>query len=51
MIPWHSSCITERVSSNVVKTASGGTYVLVGKMSRYRTSCKQILLVHILNLI
>ncbi|XP_060789886.1 mis18-binding protein 1 isoform X2 [Neoarius graeffei] len=37
-IPWHSSCITERVSSNVVKTASGGTYVLVGKMSHYHTS-------------
>lgn len=37
-IPWHSSCITERVSSNIVKTASGGTYVLVGKMSHYHTS-------------
>ncbi|KAF5892251.1 mis18-binding protein 1 isoform X1, partial [Clarias magur] len=37
-IPWHSSCITERVSSNIVKTASGGTYVLVGKMSHYYNS-------------
>ncbi|KAK3563081.1 hypothetical protein QTP86_016325 [Hemibagrus guttatus] len=37
-VPWHSSCITERVSSNVVKTASGGTYVLVGKMSHYHSS-------------
>ncbi|XP_053093615.1 mis18-binding protein 1 isoform X2 [Pangasianodon hypophthalmus] len=37
-IPWHSSCITERVSSNIVKTASGGTYVLVGKMSHYHNS-------------
>ncbi|XP_058255463.1 mis18-binding protein 1 isoform X2 [Hemibagrus wyckioides] len=37
-IPWHSSCITERISSNVVKTASGGTYVLVGKMSHYHSS-------------
>ncbi|XP_027029461.2 mis18-binding protein 1 isoform X5 [Tachysurus fulvidraco] len=37
-IPWHSSCITERVSSNIVKTASGGTYVLVGKMSHYHSS-------------
>ncbi|XP_060736266.1 mis18-binding protein 1 isoform X4 [Tachysurus vachellii] len=37
-IPWHSSCITERVSSNIVKTASGGTYVLVGKMSHYHRS-------------
>ncbi|TSW08332.1 Mis18-binding protein 1 [Bagarius yarrelli] len=37
-IPWHSSCITERVSSNIVKTASGGTYILVGKMSNYRNS-------------
>ncbi|XP_017540223.1 mis18-binding protein 1 [Pygocentrus nattereri] len=37
-IPWHSSCITERVSSNVVKTASGSTYVLIGKMSHYHNS-------------
>lgn len=43
-IPWHSSCITERVSSNIVKTASGGTYVLVGKMSHYHNLCKQIIL-------
>ncbi|KAI4902187.1 hypothetical protein NFI96_029555 [Prochilodus magdalenae] len=32
-VPWHSSCITERVSSTVVKSASGSTYVLIGKMS------------------
>ncbi|KAL6478106.1 hypothetical protein MHYP_G00139410 [Metynnis hypsauchen] len=37
-VPWHSSCITERVSSNVVKTASGSTYVLIGKMSHYHNS-------------
>ncbi|XP_046711066.1 mis18-binding protein 1 isoform X1 [Silurus meridionalis] len=37
-IPWHSSCITERVSDNIVKTASGGTYVLVGKMSLHHGS-------------
>ncbi|XP_072545929.1 mis18-binding protein 1 [Salminus brasiliensis] len=37
-IPWHSSCITERISSNVVKTASGSTYVLIGKMSHNHNS-------------
>ncbi|KAL7873520.1 hypothetical protein AOLI_G00125910 [Acnodon oligacanthus] len=37
-VPWHSSCITERVSSNVVKTASGSTYILIGKMSHYHNS-------------
>ncbi|XP_035388835.1 mis18-binding protein 1 isoform X2 [Electrophorus electricus] len=37
-VPWHSSCITERVSSNQVKTASGRTYVLVGKMSHFHNS-------------
>lgn len=29
---WHSNIVTERVSSNVVKTVSGSIYVLVGKM-------------------
>lgn len=33
-VPWHSSVITERVSSNVLKTVSGRTYVLVGKMAQ-----------------
>ncbi|XP_076835153.1 mis18-binding protein 1 isoform X2 [Brachyhypopomus gauderio] len=37
-VPWHSSCITERVSSNQVKTASGRIYVLVGRMSHYQKS-------------
>ncbi|XP_049319497.1 mis18-binding protein 1 [Astyanax mexicanus] len=37
-IPWHSSCITERISSNVVKTASGSTYVLIGKMCNNQNS-------------
>ncbi|XP_066529325.1 mis18-binding protein 1 [Hoplias malabaricus] len=37
-VTWHSSCITERVSDNVVKTASGNTYVLIGKMSKSRNS-------------
>lgn len=50
-IPWHSSCITERVSSNLVKTASGGIYFLIGKMSHYHSSCKQIILIQILNLV
>ncbi|XP_062326303.1 mis18-binding protein 1 isoform X2 [Osmerus eperlanus] len=35
---WHSNVITERVSSNVVKTVSGNTYVLVGKMALDRTT-------------
>ncbi|XP_031134714.1 mis18-binding protein 1 isoform X2 [Sander lucioperca] len=32
-IQWHSNLIVERVSSSVVKTVSGGVYVLVGKMN------------------
>ena len=35
---WHSNVITERVSSNVVKTVSGNTYVLVGRMALDRTT-------------
>lgn len=38
MIPWHSSFIIERVSSNVLKTSSGRTYVLVGKMAKHPNS-------------
>ncbi|KAL1257929.1 hypothetical protein QQF64_011173 [Cirrhinus molitorella] len=38
MIPWHSSFITERISSNVLKTSSGRTYVLVGKMANHPNS-------------
>ncbi|XDV43311.1 hypothetical protein PO909_011812 [Leuciscus waleckii] len=38
MIPWHSSLITERVSSNVLKTSSGRTYVLIGKMAKHPNS-------------
>ncbi|XP_051502704.1 mis18-binding protein 1-like isoform X2 [Myxocyprinus asiaticus] len=34
-IPWHSSFITERISSNVLKTASGGTYILIGRMAKH----------------
>nr|XP_055028535.1 mis18-binding protein 1 isoform X1 [Misgurnus anguillicaudatus] len=34
-IPWHSSFITERISSNVLKTSSGRTYVLIGKMAKH----------------
>lgn len=34
-IPWHSSFITERISSNVLKTSSGSTYVLIGKMAKH----------------
>lgn len=30
---WHSNVIAERVSSTVVKTVSGSTYVLVGKIT------------------
>ncbi|KAM6973246.1 mis18-binding protein 1 [Aplochiton taeniatus] len=30
---WHSNIIAERVSSTVVKTVSGSTYCLIGKMS------------------
>jgi len=41
MIPWHSSFITERVSSNVLKTSSGRTYVLIGKMAKHPKSCKK----------
>ncbi|XP_056332865.1 mis18-binding protein 1 [Danio aesculapii] len=38
MIPWHSSFIVERISSNVLKTSSGGTYVLIGKMAKHPNS-------------
>ncbi|XP_073783105.1 mis18-binding protein 1 isoform X1 [Danio rerio] len=38
MIPWHSSFIVERVSSNVLKTSSGRTYVLIGKMAKHPNS-------------
>ncbi|XP_059375010.1 mis18-binding protein 1-like isoform X1 [Carassius carassius] len=38
MIPWHSSFITERISSNVLKTSSGRTYVLIGKMAKHPNS-------------
>ncbi|KTF79220.1 hypothetical protein cypCar_00014827 [Cyprinus carpio] len=38
MIPWHSSFITERISSNVLKTSSGRTYVLIGKMAKHPSS-------------
>ncbi|XP_077095850.1 mis18-binding protein 1 isoform X2 [Siphateles boraxobius] len=38
MIPWHSSLIVERVSSNVLKTSSGRTYVLIGKMAKHPNS-------------
>ncbi|XP_076156664.1 mis18-binding protein 1 [Alosa pseudoharengus] len=31
--PWHSNSIVERIASNVLKTVSGSTYILVGKMS------------------
>ncbi|XP_051578230.1 mis18-binding protein 1-like [Myxocyprinus asiaticus] len=34
-IPWHSSFITERISSNVLKTTSGRTYVLIGRMAKH----------------
>ncbi|XP_062863233.1 mis18-binding protein 1 isoform X2 [Trichomycterus rosablanca] len=37
-VPWHSSCITERVSRKAVQTASGQIYILVGKMSHYHNS-------------
>uniref|UniRef100_A0A4W5RFK9 Myb-like domain-containing protein n=1 Tax=Hucho hucho TaxID=62062 RepID=A0A4W5RFK9_9TELE len=30
---WHSNIIAERMSSNVLKTTTGSTYVLVGKMA------------------
>ncbi len=43
MIPWHSSFIIERISSNVLKTSSGRTYVLIGKMSKHPNSCKIML--------
>ncbi|XP_041711528.2 uncharacterized protein LOC121545156 isoform X2 [Coregonus clupeaformis] len=32
-MPWHSNTIAERMSSNILKTTSGSTYVLVGKMA------------------
>ncbi|XP_048047955.1 mis18-binding protein 1 [Megalobrama amblycephala] len=38
MIPWHSSFIIERVSSNVLKTSSGRIYVLIGKMAKHPNS-------------
>ncbi|XP_016354000.1 mis18-binding protein 1 [Sinocyclocheilus anshuiensis] len=38
MIPWHSSFISERISSNVLKTSSGRTYVLIGKMAKHPNS-------------
>uniref|UniRef100_A0A8C1WZU2 MIS18 binding protein 1 n=1 Tax=Cyprinus carpio TaxID=7962 RepID=A0A8C1WZU2_CYPCA len=38
MIPWHSSFIIERISSNVLKTSSGRTYVLIGKMAKHPNS-------------
>ena len=31
--PWHSSTIVERVDSHTVRTASGSTYQLVGRIS------------------
>ncbi|XP_062378850.1 mis18-binding protein 1 [Sardina pilchardus] len=31
--PWHSNSIVERIASNVLKTVSGSTYILVGNMS------------------
>ncbi|XP_052009422.1 mis18-binding protein 1-like [Xyrauchen texanus] len=34
-IPWHSSFITERISNNVLKTASGRIYVLIGRMAKH----------------
>ncbi len=43
MIPWHSSFIIERISSNVLKTSSGRTYVLIGKMAKHPKSCKIML--------
>lgn len=43
MIPWHSSFIIERISSNVLKTSSGRTYVLIGKMAKHPNSCKRML--------
>ncbi|KAJ8341692.1 hypothetical protein SKAU_G00339830 [Synaphobranchus kaupii] len=30
---WHSNLIAERLSSNILKTISGSTYILVGKMA------------------
>ncbi|KAF4102285.1 hypothetical protein G5714_017085 [Onychostoma macrolepis] len=38
MIPWHSSFIFERITSNVLKTSSGRTYVLIGKMAKHPNS-------------
>ncbi|XP_050988574.1 mis18-binding protein 1 [Labeo rohita] len=38
MESWHSSLITERISSNVLKTSSGRTYVLIGKMAKHPNS-------------
>ncbi|XP_045062107.1 uncharacterized protein LOC121539030 isoform X2 [Coregonus clupeaformis] len=32
-MPWHSNLIAERISTNVLKTASGSIYILVGKMT------------------
>ncbi|KAJ7989286.1 hypothetical protein DPEC_G00317910 [Dallia pectoralis] len=32
-MPWQSNIITERISSNTLKTTSGSTYVLVGPMA------------------
>ncbi|XP_056623020.1 mis18-binding protein 1 isoform X2 [Triplophysa dalaica] len=37
-VPWHSSFITERIASNVLKTSSGRTYVLIGKMAKHPNS-------------
>ncbi|XP_063040538.1 mis18-binding protein 1 [Engraulis encrasicolus] len=37
-IPWHSSVIVERIANNVLKTASGKLYVLIGKMCT-RSTC------------
>ncbi|XP_028852107.1 mis18-binding protein 1 isoform X2 [Denticeps clupeoides] len=31
---WHSNVIVERLASNIVKTISGSTYILQGKMAR-----------------
>lgn len=37
-VPWHSSFITERIASNLLKTSSGRTYVLIGKMAKHPNS-------------
>ena len=32
-IPWNSNIVVDRVSNRVVKTISGGVYMLIGKMA------------------